>query len=500
MTKDKEEHKKRKAMKVTVIEDGTKPFSLNNDNSQTIYNETLKTSEILKDDLNDFLEHKDLILEESKEPEIKKRRGRSKTIDLALLSSNDEKLYGPKIRARIKYDDYFKSLSLIDQLEILKCEDLIKNSNLKDIPLKYRIIKSHMLNNNAKNSLLHKLEYYEKLTPDDNEYPKLTKWVDSINRLPFDNYIEFPITKNNQLSEIYTFMDNCTSILNNTIYGQQKAKNRILELIAQRISNPSSVCSVIALTGPPGVGKTSLVKNGVSRALKYPFGFTALGGATDASFLEGHAYTYEGSHYGRIVEMLIETQCMNPILFFDELDKISDSPKGAEISGILTHITDTTQNSSFHDKYLFGLNIDLSKCIIFFSLNDLSLINPILKDRLSIVEFDKYGVEDKLHITKNHLINEITKNIGLNKDDYVISDEVIKYVIEKCSKDEDGIRNLKRGFENIFMKINYDMYMPFEKQILKIKEKPYILTKSDINKLIEEKDKINASSLSMIYI
>ncbi len=492
MVKDKGEHKKRKVMKVTIIEDGIKPFSLDNQKSQSIYNETLKTTEILKDDLSDFIEE---------EPVPKKRRGRSKTFDFSSLPSNDEKLYGQKIRSRIKNDDYFKNLSLNEQIDILKSEEKIKSAYDMNIPVKYRIIKSQMLNDCTKNSLLHKLEYYEKLTPEDNEYPKLTRWVDTLNRLPFDNYIDFPITKNHQMNEIYTFMDNCTEILNNTIYGQQKAKNRILELIAQRISNPSSVCSVIALTGPPGVGKTSLVKNGVSRALKYPFGFTALGGATDASFLEGHAYTYEGSHYGRIVEMLIETQCMNPILFFDELDKISDSPKGAEISGILTHITDTTQNNSFHDKYLFGLNIDLSKCIIFFSLNDLSLINPILKDRLSIVEFDKYNVEDKVHITKEHLINEITKNIGLNKDDYVISDEIIKYVIEKCSKDEDGIRNLKRGFENIFMKINYDMYMPIEKQILKIKEKPYVFTKNDINKLMEEKDKKYSShSMSMIYI
>jgi ATP-dependent Lon protease len=294
-------------------------------------------------------------------------------------------------------------------------------------------------------------------------------------------------------------MDNCTNILNNTIYGQQKAKNKILELIAQRISNPTSICSVIALTGPAGVGKTSLVKYGVSNALKYPFGFTALGGATDASFLEGHSYTYEGSHYGRIVEMLIETQCMNPILFFDELDKISNSDKGGEIVGILTHLTDTTQNNTFHDKYLFGLNIDLSKCIIFFSLNDISLINPILRDRLTIVEFDKYSVEDKVYITKDYLLKEICKNIGLNKDDYILNDDIIKYVIDKCSKNEEGIRNLKRGFENIFMKVNYDMYMPFEKQLLKIKEKPYIFTKNDINILIEDAEK-KSLSLSMIYI
>ncbi len=448
------------------------------------------------------MEEEDKKRKNSEEVEAKQTRKRSKTIDLGDLSKSDEKLYGQKIRVRIKNDDYFKKLSLKEQIDILKCEDIIKNNNSKQIPLKYRIIKSKMLDNCAKNNLLTKLDYYEKLSVDDNEYLKLTKWVDTINRLPFDNYIEFPINKNTEINEIHSFMDNCTQILNNTIYGQKRAKSKILELIAQRISNPTSICSVIALTGPAGVGKTSLVKHGVSRALKYPFGFTALGGATDASFLEGHSYTYEGSHYGRIVEMLIETQCMNPILFFDELDKISTTDKGAEITGILTHITDTTQNTNFHDKYLFGLNIDLSKCIIFFSLNDLTLINPILRDRLSIVEFDKYDIEDKIHITKDYLLKELCKNIGLNNEDYIMNDEIIKYIIEKCSKNEDGIRNLKRGLESIYMKVNYDNYMPYEKQLLKIDKKPYTFTKSDINKILEDKEKNNNhnSTLSMIYI
>jgi ATP-dependent Lon protease len=445
-------------------------------------------------------------------PTIKRGRKRSKPIDSHDVPNNDVKiekidldvkLYVKRIREKSRNDDYFRKLSLQEQIHLLKSEDIILSTNSHEMPLRYRIIESVFLNNVTKNTLLHKLDYFDKLTPNDNEYSKLCKWVETLDKLPFNNYIQFPITKSYSLPEIQSFMNNCTSILNSTIYGQTRAKNKILELIAQRISNPQSTCSIIALTGPPGVGKTSLVKNGISKALKYPFSFTALGGATDASFLEGHAYTYEGSHYGRIVEMLIETQCMNPILFFDELDKISDSPKGAEIAGILTHITDTTQNMNFHDKYLFGFNIDLSKCILFFSLNDLSLINPILRDRLTIVEFDKYGVQDKIHIAKNHLIHEVTTNIGLNCDDYVFNDEVIKYIIDKTSKDEDGIRNLKRGFENIFMKLNYDMYMPGEKQMIKMEVKPYTFKKSDIEKLLEDGNKKSeslSSSLSMIYI
>ena len=131
--------------------------------------------------------------------------------------------------------------------------------------------------------------------------------------------------------------------------------------MAQWISNPNSVSSVIALQGPPGVGKTSILKHGLAKALKRPFSFIALGGATDASFLEGHGFTYEGSMYGRIASILMETKCMNPIIFFDELDKISETKHGEEIIGILTHLTDSTQNSTYHDKYFEGIDLDLSK-------------------------------------------------------------------------------------------------------------------------------------------
>ena len=97
--------------------------------------------------------------------------------------------------------------------------------------------------------------------------------------------------------------------------------------------------------------KTTLIREGISKILNRPFTFIALGGATDSSFLEGHSYTYEGSNWGKIVDILIQSKCMNPVIYFDELDKVSMTPKGEEIIGILTHLTDTTQNVQFHDKY-----------------------------------------------------------------------------------------------------------------------------------------------------
>ena len=491
MSEDKNPEKKRK-INVSIIEKNTIfPF----------LTPKIKTDEItekeLKDDLDKYMDKKH-VMEDSNNNVEKYQRKRSQTIDLGSIKKDVDKNYDKKIKERCKNDVYFKNLRFDEQIRLLKCEEDISKYNFSDIPLRYRILQSARLSIESKQFLLNKINMYEKLIPEDNEYSKMTKYIESLKKLPFDNFIDFPISKNNKIEEIRIFMENCTNILNKTIYGQKNAKERILELIAQRISNPSSVCSVIALTGPAGVGKTSLVKNGVSKALQYPFAFTALGGATDSSFLEGHGYTYEGSHYGRIAEMLIETQCMNPILFFDELDKISDTAKGGEITGILTHITDTTQNMNFYDKYFMGMNIDLSKCIIFFSLNDINLVNPILKDRLTIVEFDKYGVEDKVEISKKYVIKEICKNIGINEEDYIFEDEFIKYMIEKCSKNEDGIRNLKRGFEKLLMKVNYEIYMPKEKCIIEINEKPYKFKKSDIDKIFKEDKK--ESIINMLYI
>ena len=112
-------------------------------------------------------------------------------------------------------------------------------------------------------------------------------------------------------------------------------------------------------------------------------------------FLEGHSYTYEGSSWGKIVDILIQSKCMNPVIYFDELDKISDTPKGEEIIGILTHLTDTTQNPQYHDKYFSGIDFDLSKVLFIFSYNDDKKINPILKDRMYTIETKGYNTKEK---------------------------------------------------------------------------------------------------------
>ena len=168
-----------------------------------------------------------------------------------------------------------------------------------------------------------------------------------------------------------------------------------MQMVGQWIANPDAIGSAIAIHGPMGTGKTTLVKEGISKILNREFAFIALGGATDSSFLEGHSYTYEGSTWGKIVDIIIQCKSMNPVIYFDELDKVSDTPKGEEIIGILTHLTDTSQNSKFHDKYFSEIDFDLSKCLFIFSYNDERKVNPILRDRMYRINTTGYNKEEK---------------------------------------------------------------------------------------------------------
>jgi ATP-dependent Lon protease len=180
------------------------------------------------------------------------------------------------------------------------------------------------------------------------------------------------------------------------VYGLDDAKLQILQMVGQWISNPLAMGTAIAIKGPPGTGKTTLVKDGISKILGREFVFIPLGGASDASFLEGHSYTYEGSVWGKIVQSLMDCQTMNPVFYFDELDKLSETPKGEEIAGILTHLTDTSQNSQFHDKYFSEMDFDLSKCLFIFSYNDESKVNPILRDRMYRIMTNGYESKERI--------------------------------------------------------------------------------------------------------
>ena len=269
----------------------------------------------------------------------------------------------------------------------------------------------------------------------------------------------------NDIHSIEKTMNCIIETLDDSIHSHDHAKNQILKIIGQWMNGEQTGYS-FGFEGSPGVGKTSLAKKGLSNCLKdengvsRPFAFIALGGSCNGSMLEGHGYTYVNSTWGRIVDILIESKCMNPIIYIDELDKVSKTENGKEIIGILTHLIDQTQNDSFQDKYFAGINIDLSKALFIFSYNDPEQIDKILLDRIHRIKFDNLSLDDKLVIVKKYIIPEINKKMGF-QDIVVLDDEIIEYIIESYTL-EPGVRKLKE--------LLFDLYGEINIEILKCKE------------------------------
>jgi ATP-dependent Lon protease len=251
-----------------------------------------------------------------------------------------------------------------------------------------------------------------------------------------------------------TYINNVKNRLDQVIYGHKESKNQALRLISSVIANNTSKGgNVFAISGPPGVGKTQIAGE-IARSLGRPYVKINLGGANNGDDLTGHGYTYEGSTPGRIATSLVTAGCMNPVLLFDELDKVSNTPKGNEINNILIHLTDDTQNSTFTDKYLTGVNLDLSKALMIFTFNDGSNISPILLDRMKIIKVDGYKIDDKIVIAQKHLIPNIEKDLGFpSSQKYCFEENVLRDLINQYTF-EGGVRRLKQIITDILMELN----------------------------------------------
>ena len=255
--------------------------------------------------------------------------------------------------------NYFHKLESGKKEKILEQIKKVNEINDLHMPLKFKILNSDM-EINTKAIAIRNIEKLSEMDVSSGEYSKMDTWINGLISIPFNKYVSLPVTNDNTLDEKREFILNTKKILDISIYGHIDAKTHILQVIGKWIKNPLSQGNVLALQGPMGNGKTTLVKEGISKAIGRPFHFIALGGQSDSSLFEGHSYTYEGSHWGRILDIIMQSKCMNPIIYFDELDKVSETHKGEEIIHMLTHLTDPSQNSLYQDNYYPGINIDLS--------------------------------------------------------------------------------------------------------------------------------------------
>jgi ATP-dependent Lon protease len=359
---------------------------------------------------------------------------------------------------------------------------------------KHKILKSHMSFEN-KVIAYKKLEIMQMYEDNDNtEYAKYKNWLDGLLSVPFDNYIKTPSINEMDNKELNVYIQNVRKVLDKRLSFMEKPKDQIINLITQMIRNPDFPLNAIGIYGPRGQGKTSLIKS-IAEALNRPYRTISLGGESDSSVLNGHGFTYVGSNPGRIIEILKETQTMNPVILIDEIDKISSTHQGQEIIGSLIHLTDYTTNNKYnYDRYYSGIDFDISKALFVFTYNDPTKIDKILSDRLYKIKVDNYNVQQKLEITKKHIIPNVLENYKFTNNEVNFENDSISYIVN-ISKSADGMREIKRNIEVIISRINTLLLTKNSENIIKLKYKslhenfknlPVLIKKEHIDILLAE--------------
>ena len=434
-----------------------------------------------------------------------------------LLKKNEEVIKeNPNFKNYGREDvEYFLNLPKNKKKEFISKEKQTIVTPNEDIPLRFKILNSN-IDDKMKSIAIKKLNLLNSMNEKSGEYFKIKTYVENLCKIPCGIYKTLDIDNKSSPTKISNFLKDSYKTLDDNVYGHKSSKEQIIRIIAQWISNPSLKGNVIGIHGSPGVGKTKLIKDGLSKALNLPFVFIPLGGVNDSSYLTGHSFTYEGAIHGKIVNSLMSAECMNPIIYFDELDKISDSTRGDEIINTLIHMTDSTQNNSFFDKYFYDVPLDLSKALIIFTYNNDHMINPILKDRMIRITTDDYDIKDKINISRKFLIPELCKDFNFKNDDLVFTDKIIKYIIS-LTDEEKGVRNLRRSFETIISNINLYRLTNFNNSSnnstrnnknnnfsinsLDINySSPMLIDEYIINNLIKKKPHALSDSISHIYI
>lgn len=342
-------------------------------------------------------------------------------------------------------------------------DDLQYSDNYRE-----KILRSEMSFNNKVISYkrLEVMDSFE--ATDTSEYAKYKAWMDIMLSIPYNKMVGN--TFSTDINSSKRIVKNVREVLDKRLSFLERAKDQIINIVTQTSRNPNFTVNAIGLYGPKGTGKTNLVKS-ISEALGRPYRTISLGGESDSSLLTGHGFTYVGSCPGRIIEILRETKCTNPIILFDELDKVSETHHGKEIIGNLIHMTDSSTNNKYnYDKYLSGLEFDLSKVLFIFTYNDESKVDPILADRLFKIQVDNYSIKEKLEITKTHLIKSILDQYCFSNDDIQFDDNALNYIVES-SKSDQGMRDIKRKFEIIVSRVNTLMLTDPDTDIVRLQYK-----------------------------
>lgn len=363
-----------------------------------------------------------------------------------MLNHRNDLLQYMKIRDEIIHlINYYLNTNIIERKKQLEIKKLLDTNTLTIQQIEQKIFSID--NQQIQQIIYNKYKKLQNMQLIDSEYAKLKEQIDVSISIPYTN----PNPNSQQIENISEYLFNIRKKLDIELYGMQNVKEELLMAINHKLINPLGSNINIALVGKPGTGKTKIISV-LAKILNYPFEHISLGGVNDSSFLGGHSYTYEGAKPGKIVESLIKMKSNSGILFFDEIDKISSTQNGKEVSNQLLHITDFTQNNHFIDKYIPDIPIDLSHIWFIYSLNSIVDIDPVLSNRLNFIEVNDYTIDDKINICKNFLIPNTFKKFKI-KNKYIFNDECIIKIINK-NKDITGIRELIRIIDKIFNRLS----------------------------------------------
>ena len=289
----------------------------------------------------------------------------------------------------------------------------------------------------SKEKLLKEADKLGKLPPASQEAFVIKNYLDTVLDLPWGKYTKAKLS-----------IEKAQDVLEKDHYGLKKVKERILEFLAVHMLNPEIKGQIICLAGPPGIGKTSIAKS-IAKAMGRKYARVSLGGVRDEADIRGHRKTYVGAMPGRIMTALQQAGSANPLILFDEIDKLCSDIKGDPSSAML-EVLDSEQNNAFRDHFI-EVPFDLSKCVFITTANNVSAIPGPLLDRMELIELPSYTADEKFHIAKEHLVPKQLKEHGLKGTQLKIEDKALDELIQFYTK-EAGVRSLERYIASLCRK------------------------------------------------
>ncbi|ATZ80535.1 ATP-dependent Lon protease [Bodo saltans virus] len=357
-------------------------------------------------------------------------------------------------------------------------EDFKKSVNANDKNNFMQKIMDSKYDMNIKHLLYKRYKLYcENNDQSSDEYLKYMEWLDVALNIPVSESIHQIKQMDIQLKlkKLHLF-------LSSKIYGLNNVKEKIMETICTKILNPNGKNGkVILLVGSPGVGKTAIASV-IAEAIEVPFDQISFGSIQDAKILTGHQSTYIGSVPGLFTKILMKSQRLDTLVLFDEIDKITNT-QDSNITSVLYHVLDKTQNSRFKDVYIPEIPLDLSQLVVICTANDITKIDPILLDRMEVIMLSGYNLDDKLNISKQFIMPKIIKDLNFMINDINISDDVLRYIILNKTTQQPGMRDVERKLHELYTRIlllKHSDNIEYSFNIENITF-PLILTKKHIN-------------------